>query len=270
MDKLAGQSLEAEIGSYWDERAESYSNGVCGELHDGRRDAWQRMLERVSSGHLCEAVLCNRDARVLDLGCGPGFFSILFAEMGCMVDAMDASGEMLARARENVVVMGFDDRVRFHQGDVTELPFEDASFDIVASRNLTWLMRDPEAAYAEWMRVLCPGGKLIVFDANWYLYLVDPAIDAQRRADQEGREVVEWPENARATTAEERRCEVIAAELPLTPVVRPAWDLEVLPRLGASRAYADEEAWLSLWTESEQDFYASSPLFMVEAVKGAA
>lgn len=262
--------LEAEIGSYWDERAESYSNCVRGELEDDRGEAWRRALECVCCGPLAEARVDGRKPRVLDLGCGPGFFSVIFAEMNCDVSAMDASEEMLTRACVNVTAEGLSEHVTFYQGDVTELPFDDNVFDIVASRNLMWLMRDPERAYAGWMRVLRPGGKLVVFDANWYLYLFDEGIDVRRHEDQDGNEVEEWDESSRATTAEEERCERFALELPLSPVVRPAWDVEVLPRLGAASVRADEEAWVDLWTESESAFYATSPLFMVEAVKGVA
>lgn len=268
MNKLVGEALEREIEDYWDKRAESYSNGVRGELDDNRRDVWRHALEDVAGGLIGQAEAESRTARALDLGCGPGFFSILFADMGFAVDAVDESSEMLARARANVAEAGCGDAVAFHEGDVTFLSFDDNAFDVAACRNLTWLMRDPEAAYREWLRVLRPGGKLVVFDANWYLYLVDAEVDARRRADQEGKRPAEWDEKTQATTAEEKRCEVIAAELPLTPVARPAWDLEVLPRLGASRVRADEDAWLSLWTESEKRFYASSPMFMVEALKG--
>ena len=129
MDKLFVDSLEQEIGEYWDERAESYSNGVCGELSDNRRDAWQRALDRTLLDHIKEAALENRIPRVLDLGCGPGFFSILFAEMGCCVDAVDASHEMLERARVNARTMGVDERITFHQADVTSLDFKDGVFD---------------------------------------------------------------------------------------------------------------------------------------------
>lgn len=266
METVCDKALETEINDYWDERAESYSNGVRGELSDDRSDAWRKALTRVSRAYIGET-LSDTHARVLDLGCGPGFFSVLFAEMGCAVDAVDASEEMLVRARSNAAARGCFSQITFHQGDVTRLPFADNTFDIIASRNLMWLMRDPVAAYSEWMRVLRPGGKLVVFDANWYLYLADPVVDAQRIIDQEGKVVEEWGEDARATTAEEQRCEAIAAELPLTSVLRPAWDLETLARLGAARVSADEKAWLKLWTESESRFYASSPLFMVEATK---
>lgn len=269
MTRFLDNELEAAIGAYWDERAESYSNGVCSELGDSRGEAWRRVLERVACGPVLETRIDGMTPRVLDLGCGPGFFSVLFAQMDCAVDAIDASAEMLARARLNVQAEGVADRVAFWQGDVIELPFDDGRFDVVASRNLMWLMRDPEKAYAEWMRVLRPGGKLVVFDANWYLYLFDEEIDAHRRADQDGRGIDEWAEDARATKEQEKRCEQLALELPLSPVIRPAWDLEVLARLGAAHVRADEEVWAELWTESEYAFYASSPLFMVEALKGA-
>ena len=265
--RYVNTDLETEIGSYWDERAESYSNCVRGELEDDRGEAWRVALERVSRGPLAEARADSRKPRVLDLGCGPGFFSIIFAHMDCEVSAMDASEEMLSRACVNVTAEGLADRVVFYQGDVTELPFDDDSFDVVASRNLMWLMRDPERAYAEWMRVLRPGGKLVVFDANWYLYLFDKDVDLRRRNDQDGNCVKEWDEDSRATTAEEERCERFARELPLSPVMRPAWDLDVLHRLGACHVHADDEVWIDLWTESESAFYATSPLFMVEAVK---
>ena len=56
--------------------------------------------------------------------------------------------------------------------------------------------------------------------------------------------------------------------LPLTPVLRPDWDLQTLETLGVASCKADEDAWQRIWTESEQLYYGgSTPLFMVEAVK---
>lgn len=257
------------IRAYWDERAPSYSRGVRGELGDGRHHVWREALSRVTSSVRADALAAGRVPRALDVGCGPGFFSILLAELGCEVDALDGSDEMLRRARANVETIVPGAPVSFFCGDFSLLAYDDATFDIVVSRNVTWLMRSPEPTYAEWLRVLRPGGKLVVFDANWYRYLVDEQVDARRREDQTCGEVEEWDERSRATTAEERRCEELAANLPLTPVMRPAWDLEVLTRLGASSASSDELVWQTLWTASEQRFYASSPLFMVTAEKGA-
>ena len=263
----ARDDLAQEISVYWDARAESYSNGVCGELADGRGDAWRSKLEDLIDAHLGMQRADGRVLRALDLGCGPGFFEILLARMDCTVDAVDGSEEMLARARKNTQDAGVVDAVTFHQSDVCTLPFEDSAFDLVVSRNLTWLMRDPEAAYAEWLRVLRPGGMLAVFDANWYLYRVNEEIDRKRIADQKGDSLDWWDPSARATTAEEQECELIADKLPLTPIVRPAWDVDVLTRMGVSSIETDENAWRQLWGDGEKAFYGSSPMFSVVAVK---
>ena len=256
----------AAISAYWDERAQSYSNGVEGELGDDRRTAWDSALGSLSRDVIARAAAEGRAARVLDLGCGPGFFSILLARRGCQVQAVDASENMLRCARMNARTAGVPGRVSFHLGDISALPFEDGTFDVAVARNVTWLMREPRATYAEWLRVLRPGGKLLVFDANWYRYLVDPAVAQARRADQEGNVLEGWGEDAQATSDEERRCEEIAAKLPLTPVLRPQWDLECLESLGAE-ARADEDVWKTVWSASEQSYYRATPMFLVEAVK---
>ena len=89
----------------------------------------------------------NNIPMFFDLGCGPGFLEILFARMDCAVDAVDVSAGMIEQARRNNAQAGTLDRVRFHEGDVSRLPFQDDQFDIVVLRNVTWLMRDPLAAY---------------------------------------------------------------------------------------------------------------------------
>lgn len=264
---MADENLCETITEYWNGRAHSYSNSVNGELGDGRRSVWERELTH----HLCDVIVRagaeGRTPRVVDLGCGPGFFSVLLAEMGCTVDAIDGSAEMIALARKNVAEQSQKEAVTFHEGDLLSLPFEDATFDACISRNVTWLMRDPLGAYTEWLRVLRPGGKLIAFDANWYRYLVDSDVDARRHADQDGNVLEGFDEDQQATLDQARRCELIAAELPMTSLLRPAWDIEALGSLGATSVEADEDAWLRLWTPSEQSYYASSPLFVVKAVK---
>lgn len=255
------------IVSYWDERSVSYSCNVCEELAGVCYPEWERILQQRSASVRGKAQDLGRVPRMLDLGCGPGFFSIVFARMGCAVDAVDLSEGMLEKAHKNASDVGIVDSINFHTADICELPFEDNSFDVVTLRNVTWLMRDSIAAYAEWQRVLAPEGLLLVFDANWYHYLVNPIVDAQRISDQVSLETLNQDESGLATQEQERRCEEIALALPSTYLDRPSWDRAVLKDLGFSHVEVDEEAWLSLWTEGEQAFYGSSPLFMIEAIK---
>ena len=259
--------LAEEIGAYWDGRARSYSNGVVGELGDGRRDAWSGVLAEALAEVKAGSMESGSGVRACDLGCGPGFFSILLASMGCRVDAVDASSAMVAHARANCGEAVPKGSVAFHVCDVLSTPFEDDTFDLCVSRNVTWLMRQPESAYAEWLRILKPGGKLVVFDANWYRYLVDHEVASQRERDQKNNRLEGWDEDAQATSDEEKRCEQLAAELPLTPILRPGWDLETLGQLGVSSCRADEGIWKRVWTENECSYYGSTPMFMVEAVK---
>jgi SAM-dependent methyltransferase len=252
---------------YWDSRADSYSSGVIGELADERGLAWGAVISNRAGAALSRASGEGRRACVLDLGCGPGFFETLFLGLGCQVDAVDASPEMLARAQENIASLPGADAARFHQADVTRLPFPDDTFDLAIARNLTWLLLEPENAYAEWLRVLRPGGKLLVFDANWYRYLFDDDIDTRRRADQAANRLEGWDDDAQSDAAQELEFEKTAARLPLSPVLRPQWDTDVLMRLGAAHATADEGIWREIWTENERAYYGSSPMFLVEGIK---
>lgn len=251
-----------EISRYWDVRAPSYSNGIRDEMAGFERRAWTQLL----SERIC-ALGDPADLRVLDLGCGPGFFSMLLARLGCRVDALDASEGMLEQARANAACAGMENEITFHKGDIKLTCFNDNSFDAVVSRNVTWLLDDPRQAYAEWRRVLVSGGKMVAFDANWYRYLADAETDRKRTADQRDASVLEWADDAMATSAEERACERIARRLPLTYELRPAWDAAVLTDLGYSSVHTDESIWRRVWSRGERLFYGSSPLFMIEAVK---
>lgn len=260
-------ALDEAIVEYWNERSDGYSCCVCEELVGSTYRNWYQLFHDKLDGLVARTNTQQRQPRALDLGCGPGFFSIVLARMGCAVDAVDSSAGMLEKARQNNIAAHTFNQVSFHEGDVAILPFKDNSFDVIALRNVTWLMRDPEAAYREWKRVLAPGGKLLVFDANWYSYLVNPEIDAQRVQDESAVEFSRQEVNGFASDEQERHCEVIARALPSTYLQRPMWDVQMLNKLGYSDVSSDESVWKVLWNEEEQEFYRSSPLFLIEATK---
>ena len=261
-------ALRKEIEEYWNSRSHTYSNSVKDELEDYHFEAWTIVLEKMIAEITPSSNSCR--LKILDLGCGPGFFEIIFSRLGCLVDAVDGSDQMIDRAHCNVVENGVPGLVTFHHGDASNLPFPSCAYDVVVSRNVTWLMQDPLKAYAEWNRVLKLGGKLLVFDANWYSYLIDKDLNRKRLGDQKNSSILKWSESSFATNEQERECEVLALHLPLTYERRPSWDAAILPLLGFSDIRTDEEFSKHVWNEGERTFYATSPLFSIEAFKAHA
>lgn len=105
--------------------------------------------------------------RVLDAGCGPGFYVAETLERvgpeGSVV-GVDASAPMLALAAKRCEG---HDNVRFEEGDVTALPFADADFDRALSVQVLEYVADVPAALAELLRVLRPGGRVLIWDVDW-------------------------------------------------------------------------------------------------------
>src|SRR5690348_9773132 len=69
---------------------------------------------------------------VLDIGTGTGVVAITAARAGAHVTAIDLTPVLVEHARENSQVAGVD--VAWHEGDAEDLPFPDASFDVVISQ----------------------------------------------------------------------------------------------------------------------------------------
>ncbi len=109
-------------------------------------------------------VAANRFARVLDLGCGGGHVSFAMAPHVGAVVAYDLSDDMLAAVANEAAARGLAN-LSIRQGKAEVLPFEDASFDFVATRYSTHHWQDVPAALKEARRVLKPGGSLMVMDA---------------------------------------------------------------------------------------------------------
>lgn len=105
--------------------------------------------------------------RVLDVGCGPGFFvSDLLAVVGPTgaVVGVDSSEPMLALAGSRC---GKSPNAEFHEGAATALPFGDAEFDAALSVQVMEYVDDIPLALAEIYRVVKPGGRLMIWDTDW-------------------------------------------------------------------------------------------------------
>ena len=245
--------------SYWTDRAHSYSEQNIEEMNDWRRDAWRDMI-------LSHAPDKDR-LRVLDVGTGPGFFAMNLALAGHDVTAVDVTEHMLAHARRNAISYGADVRFVLHRGE--ELPFEDGSFDLIVSRNVLWNLEYPEKALKEWIRVLSPGGRMVYFDANWYLYLYDRELCRLRKEKKE-RFYRRYPHLRDAWSLSPKRTkdlEEIARSLPLSRERRPEWDRRVLEENGMRIVEILEKAGRTLQDPVEIERDDPTQIFMVCAQK---
>ncbi len=122
------------------------------EFHTGGRDA-TRSLARLAG--------IAPGMSVLDVGCGIGGPArTLAAEFGAHVIGVDLSPEFCATASWLTQLLGMSAQTEFRSGDAADLPFDDASFDVVWSQNAMMNIPGKERTFREMHRVLCAGGLL--------------------------------------------------------------------------------------------------------------
>ncbi len=248
--------------TYWTNRSHSYSEQHRGELNGSQHAAWAKELD----AELQKAFGAKQrnEVKVLDIGCGPGFFSIILAELGYQVTAVDYTESMLEQAKANAAALG--QTAQFMQMDAENLAFESESFDAIVSRNLTWNLPNPEGAYAEWTRVLRRGGLLLNYDANWYAYLYD---DEMRKGYESDRaNTAKAGCNDRYLHTNIDAMERLAGTVPASSLSRPAWDQRVLGECGLAVA-VDHRVSDRVWSAEELVNQASTPLFGIRARKHA-
>ncbi len=254
------QTIISENREYWTRRAPSYSELNAEELQNGRRRRWSNVIGNEISNHFPGRE--PNDIRVLEVGTGPGFFAILLCSLGYNVTAIDLTPAMLAEAKKNSGDLA--GKIRYMEMNAELLDFDDHSFDVVISRNLTWDLPNPDKAYSEWVRVLKDGGLLLNFDANWYAYLFDEKAKASYEMDRIN------VANAGVTDCmivqNYEVMEDIARRIPLSRISRPQWDVTHLSGLGM-HVETDPNIWEYVWSEEEKINNKSTPMFMVKAHK---
>ena len=120
---------------------------------------------RAATLELAQAASVDSTKRVLDVGSGVGGTSrCLAGEFGCRVTGIDLTDEYCRTAAMLSERIGLAELIDYRQGDATNLPFPDASFDIVWTEHVAMNIPDKPKLYREMHRVLKPGGTLAIYD----------------------------------------------------------------------------------------------------------
>ena len=233
------------IVSYWEKRSGDFLEHKRAELHSPMSERWLYEIKN--------QLPQDRNLRVLDVGCGAGFFSVLLAKEGYQVTGVDLTPDMIENAR----ILAAEEKTAcdFLVMDAENLSFADESFDVVISRNLTWTLPDVKSAYREWVRVLKKGGILLNFDANYGL--------------SDFTDLCELPDNhAHQEIGDDmmRECEEIKRQLPISSYSRPAWDLETLGAMKLQEFSVDLGLSSRIYVEKDE-FYNPTPMFMLRTCK---
>ena len=122
-------------------------------------------MGRIATTQLADLAEITSGDEVLDAGSGIGGTARYVAGRSrCHVAAVDLTGEYCQIARWLNQLAGLDDRITVHQADVTDLPFQNATFTLMFSQHVQMNVADKALLYQEARRVLAHGGRLAVWD----------------------------------------------------------------------------------------------------------
>ncbi len=142
------------------------------------------MAQRSAYTHAAFLLPHLRDSRrLLYCGCGPGSVTCDFARIVTCghVTGIDREESQIERARSRAASQQLQN-LTFEVGSIYELPFPDASFDVVFAHAVFEHLSSPTAALAELHRVLAPGGLVALRSPDWGGFIVAPDTDGLQSA----------------------------------------------------------------------------------------
>ena len=239
--------MKQRVRDYWTRRSHDFGTVRKNELENEMGQRWLREIEKFLPK--------GRSLNILDVGTGTGFFAVLLAQQGHRVEGIDLTPAMLEEARILAKQRNLD--ITFREMDAQNLDYPEDSFDVVISRNLTWTLPDPERAYAEWFRVLKPGGVLLNFDAEYAYHVSSHSVQNRTVTPDSPYGHVGM------TDALQQENDDITLSMDIGQA-RPEWDGEVLTRVGFQSCQTDTQVGKRLLGELD---LTTAPMFGIFARK---
>ena len=161
----ANHDLKEDIRAYWSTRSHTFDLSAGHRIEDRwEMPEWRRLFVEALA---TEGAWRLDDCHILDIACGTGEISRVVLDLGARVTAIDFSEAMLEKAQLKHAAAARENRWSGLLADAENLQwFDNDNFDHVVMRHLAWTLTDPMRAYAEWFRVLKPGGRLLVIDGD--------------------------------------------------------------------------------------------------------
>lgn len=104
--------------------------------------------------------------KILEVGTGRGYMTLALAEAGYSITSIDNSKENQKAALLNAKYYNIEDRINFKIDDACNLSFKDNSFDMLVCTFLMHHLKEPDKAVDEFLRVVKPGGQIVLSEYN--------------------------------------------------------------------------------------------------------
>jgi ubiquinone/menaquinone biosynthesis C-methylase UbiE len=151
--------------------AEAYY-AMTDDVVDARRARFLRHIQGAEARGEALAARLPHTGRILEIGCGTGGLLAAALRSGRAIAGVDIAARWLVVARRRLADRGL--AAPLVAAAAERLPWPDASFDTIVADSLLEHLDDPARALAEWVRVLRPGGRLVVWSPNRFTLTTDP------------------------------------------------------------------------------------------------
>lgn len=241
-------TLLSRVENYWNKRAHDFNTIRRNELQSEISQRWLNVFHQY--------LPANKTLKILDIGTGTGYFSILLSKEGHDVTGIDLTEAMVKEAE--ATAHDYNISPTFIQMDAQATSFANNTFDVIVTRNLTWTLPNPQTAYAEWYRILKNGGILLNFDADY-------ANNIRNHHQKESYVASSDVYGHLGITSElEKENDDITLSMPCSMHHRPEWDIKLIKKSGFAEYFTDKDLGKKVLREHD---LTDAPLFLIYAKK---